>query len=115
MDNLHPGGKYSTQIASHQAELRIEEKFTDQKSVSISSLQTYYLNLDSNSGFGRNSERANTFQTKCTFCGGVDNSSEKCSTRIRQEKEKACAAGALDNSQTEQTYREKKHVYLKTT
>ena len=30
MDNFHQGGKYSTQIASHQAELRREGKFTDQ-------------------------------------------------------------------------------------
>ena len=40
LDNLHQGGKYSAQIASHQAELRREEKFTDQKSLNISSLQT---------------------------------------------------------------------------
>ena len=31
LDNSHQGGKYSTQIASHQAELRREETFTDQK------------------------------------------------------------------------------------
>ena len=30
LDNFHQGGKYSTQIASHQAELRREEKFPDQ-------------------------------------------------------------------------------------
>ena len=28
LDNFHQGGKYSAQIASHQAELRREEKFT---------------------------------------------------------------------------------------
>ena len=28
---FNQGGKYSAQIASHQAELRIEENFTDQK------------------------------------------------------------------------------------
>ena len=49
LDNFHQGGKYSAQIANHQAELRIEEKFTDQKSLNISSLQTDYLNLDSSS------------------------------------------------------------------
>ena len=32
MDNFHQGGTYSVQIASHQAELRREEIFTDQKS-----------------------------------------------------------------------------------
>ena len=29
LDNFHQGGKYSSQIASHQAEHRREEKFTD--------------------------------------------------------------------------------------
>ena len=29
LDNFHQGGKYSVQIAIHQAELRREEKFTD--------------------------------------------------------------------------------------
>ena len=47
LDNFHQGGKYSAQIAIHQAELRREEKFTDQKYVSISSLQTDYLNMES--------------------------------------------------------------------
>ena len=31
LDNFRQGGKYSAQIASHQAELRREETFTDQK------------------------------------------------------------------------------------
>ena len=30
LDNFYQGGKYSAQISSHQAELRREEKFTDQ-------------------------------------------------------------------------------------
>ena len=56
LDNFHKGGKYSAQIAIHQAELRREEKFTDRKYLSISTLQNEYLDLDSSSGFGRNSE-----------------------------------------------------------
>ena len=56
LDNFEQGGKYSAQIASHQAELRREGKFTDKKSLKISSLQTDYLNLDSSSGFGRDSD-----------------------------------------------------------
>ena len=40
LDNFHQGGKYSAQMASHQAELRIEENFTDQNVLNISSLQT---------------------------------------------------------------------------
>ena len=58
LENFHQGGKYSAQIASHQEELRIEEKFTDQKSLNISSLQTDYLNLYRSSGVGRNSAYA---------------------------------------------------------
>ena len=52
LDNFRQGGKYSAQIASHQAELSRERKFTDQKSLSISYLQTDYLNLDRSSGSG---------------------------------------------------------------
>ena len=63
LDNFEEGGKYSAQMASHQAELIREEKFTDQKSLNISSLQTDYLNIDSSSGFDRESERANDGQT----------------------------------------------------
>ena len=101
LDNFHQGRKYSAQISSRQAELRREERFTDQKSLSISSLHTGYLNLDSRSGFGRNSERANTVQTKCTFCGVVNHSAEKCFKMNRQEKEKSRVAGHSDNGRTE--------------
>ena len=73
--------------------------------MNISSLQTDDLNLDSSSGFGRNSERTNTVQKKCTFCGGTNHSAEKCFKRIRQEKEKSSAAGASDNRRTEWTSR----------
>ena len=76
LDNFHQGGKYSDQIASHQAKYRREEKFTDQKSLNISSLQTDYLNIDSSSGSSRNIEIANYVHTKCTFCGGNNNSEE---------------------------------------
>ena len=44
LDNFHQGGKYSAQIDSHQVELSREHNFTDQKYLSISSLQTDYLN-----------------------------------------------------------------------
>ena len=76
MDNFEEGGKYSAQISSHQAELRREENFPDQKSSNISSLQTDYLNLDSSSGFDKDSEMAHDVQTECTFCGGVNHSAE---------------------------------------
>ena len=64
--------------------MRREEKFTDKKSLNISSLQTDYLNLDRNSGFGRDSERAHAVQTECTFFGGVNHSAEQCFKRIRK-------------------------------
>ena len=40
LDNLHQGGKYTAKIAIQQAELRIEGKFTDQKYLSVTSIQT---------------------------------------------------------------------------
>ena len=52
LDNVHQGRKYSAKIASHQADLRREEIFTDKTYLSISYLQTDYLNLDSSSGSG---------------------------------------------------------------
>ena len=103
MDNFHQGKKHSAQIAIHQAELRREEKFTDQKYLSISSLQADYINLDSSSGCGGNIERTNTVQTNCTFCGGANHSAEKCFNRIRKEKEKSRAAGDSDNRRTDRT------------
>ena len=77
--------------------------FTDQKSLSISSIHTHYLNLDSSSVFGINIERANTVFKKYTFCGGTKHSAEKCFKKIRQEKEKPRAAGDLDNRRTGRT------------
>ena len=97
LDNFEEGGKYSAQIASHQAELRREEKFTDQKSLNISSLQTDYLNIDSSSDFDRDSERAHDVQTECTFCGGFNHSAEQCVKSVR--KEKACAVDVLSYRQ----------------
>ena len=38
LDDFDQGGKYTAQIASHQAGLRREEMFTEQKCLSISSL-----------------------------------------------------------------------------
>ena len=105
LDNFHQDGKYSAQMASHQSELRREKNYTDQKDLSISSLQTDYLNLDSISGCVRNSERANTVQIKCTFCGGANHCTEKCFKRIRQANEKSCSSGASDNKRMEQTPR----------
>ena len=52
--NFCQGVKYSAQIASHQAELRREETFTDQNILSISSLQNDYLNLYRSSSNGKN-------------------------------------------------------------
>ena len=101
LDNFHHGGKNSAHIASHQAELRREEKFMDQKSLNISSLQTNYLNLDRSSVFGRNSERAHSDQTKCTFCGGTNHSAGKCFKIIRKEKEKARAIDVSSNRHME--------------
>ena len=102
LDNFRQGGKYSAQIASQQAGLRREEKFTDQKSLKFSSLQTDYLNLDSSSSSSsRHSERAHQFQAKCTFCGGNNHSAEKHFKGIRKEKEKARAVDVTSNINSE--------------
>ena len=78
LDNFQQSGKYSAQLASHQAELRREGKYPDQKCLSISSLQTDDLNLDhSFSGSIRHNEKENSVQTKCTFCGLNNHSVEK--------------------------------------
>ena len=69
--------------------------------MNISSLQTDHLNLDTSSGFSRNSERAHDVQTKCTFCGGNNHSAEKCFKRIRKEKEKSRAVDVSSNIQME--------------
>ena len=107
LDNFHQDGKYSAQIAIHQVEVRREGNFTDKKSFSLSSFQAEYLNLDSISGCGRNIERANIVQTKCTFCGGANHLAEKCFKSIRKEKEKGYVTGDLDNRRTERTPRKK--------
>ena len=101
LDNFHQGGKYSAQIASHQAELRREEEFTDQKSLNISSLQTDYLNLDNSSGSCRDSKRSHYVQTKCSFWGGNNHSAEKCFKMIRKEKEKSRSVDVSSNRNTE--------------
>ena len=57
LDNFQQSGKYAAQLASHQAELRREEIYPDQKCLNISSLQKEYLNLDnSNSGYSRHND-----------------------------------------------------------
>ena len=38
LNNFHQGGKYVAQLSIHQAGLRREEKFTDQKYLSITYL-----------------------------------------------------------------------------
>ena len=94
LDNFHQSGKYPAQLASHQAELRREEKYHNQKCFNISSLQTEYLNIDSiKSGSSKHNEKSNSAQTKCTYCGLSNHSVEKCLKKIRKEKEKARSAG----------------------
>ena len=94
LDNFHQSGKYSAQLDSHQAELRREEKYPDQKCLNISSLQIDYLNLyNSLSVSIKHSEKANSAKVKCTYCGLNNHSVEKCFKKIRKEKEKARSSG----------------------
>ena len=101
----HISGKFSekwkiptAQLASHQAELRGEEKYPDQKCLNISSLQTEQLKLDSSqSGSSKHNEKENSAQAKCTYCGLSNHSLGKCFKRIRKEKQKARYAGTSSN------------------
>ena len=88
MDSFRRSGKYSAQIASHKAEIRREGGFTDQGYLSISSLQTDYINIYSSSGSDKNSERENLLHTKVTFCGGANHSTEKNSKGSERKREK---------------------------
>ena len=62
------------------------ENLTDQKSLSILSLQTDYLNIDNSSGSSLNNKRENLVKTKCTFCGAANHSAETCFKRLRNDK-----------------------------
>ena len=73
--------------------------------MNISSLHTDYLNLDRSSGFGTNTERANTDQKKCTFFEVTDHSAEKLFQREKKGKIKSRATGASDKRRTECTPR----------
>ena len=66
-DNFQQGGKYSVQIASHQGELRREENFIDQKSLSTSYLQIEYFNLEN---YVINDEKGKISQSSFSHCGG---------------------------------------------
>ena len=101
LDNFHQDVKYTTHIASHQTYLRREEKFTDQKYLSISYLQTHYLNLDNISESGRNNEIENIVEETFTFCRGTIHPIEKCLKKIRKYKGKYCVDGDSDRQRTE--------------
>ena len=75
LNNFYQGAKHTTKIASHHGQLRREEIF-DHKDLSVTSLRTDCLNLDSSSGYGRNNQRANHVQTKFNFCGGANHSED---------------------------------------
>ena len=109
LDNFQQSGKsgkYSAQLASHQAELRGKEKYPDQKCLNISSLQTEYLNLDSSqSGSSKQNEKENPAKAKCTYCGLTNHSLEKCLKKIRKEKEKSRSAGTSSNKNSDRPAR----------
>ena len=100
LNHFHQGRKYIAHIASHQAELR-EKNITDQKSLSITYLQTGYLGIDISSGSRRNNEGKHFVLTKCTFCGGNNHSAEKYFKKIRNYKGKSCADGNSNRQRTE--------------
>ena len=103
LDNFHQGGKYISQIESRQAELIREERYNDQKSLSITYPQTDYLNIDSSSG---HKKRENKYcSEKFTFCRGTKHYAETFILIIRKDKQKAHAVGDLYRQQTKRTPR----------
>ena len=78
VDNFRQGTKYSAQITIHQAEIRREDIFTRQISLSISSLLTEYLNLDSSPGCCK-TMREQIFSRKHLFFVEVKNHAENVS------------------------------------
>ena len=109
LDNFHQGGTYIAHIARHQVELRREGNLTYRKYLSITFLQTDYLNLDRSSGSGRNNERENIVNTKWNFCGGTNHYEDTCFKKIIKDKETHCVAGDLDRQRTE---RKTKKMFL---
>ena len=69
---------------------RVKERryFIDQKSLSISSIQIDYINIYKRSGCGRNSERANTVQTKWNLCGDANHTTENVSNGSERNRKK---------------------------
>ena len=55
LDKFHQGEKYTAHLKTHQAELRREGRLTYQDKLSVTSIRTDSINLDSSSGSGRNS------------------------------------------------------------
>ena len=104
LDKFHQGEKYTAHIAIQQAEMRREGRFIDQKSLSITSLQTEFLNIDSSSVSGKKNKGANIVKTKSTFCGG-SNHSEKKQKRKRNDREKFRTDDNSDKQRTEHTPR----------
>ena len=81
--------------------MRREGKFNDQKYSCISSLQTYYLNLERSSGSGRKNDRSDLVQEKCTFCEGTNHPTEKCFKILLKYKGKSRAASDLERQKIE--------------
>ena len=67
LENLQQGGNYYDQIIRHQAELRGEENFIRQKSLSISEFQMDDVSLEN---LVRNNESGFFSQLRFSYCGG---------------------------------------------
>ena len=104
LDNFHQGGKYCFRIASHQAELRREGNFTDQKFLSIVSLHTDFLILTAYQVVVKMVREKILYRQSVIFVE-VLTILQIFSKRIRKEKGKSRVAGDLDNRRTEHTPR----------
>ena len=101
LDNLHQVFKIF--CSNSQPPGRVKEKnvFTDQKYLSISSLQTNYLNLGSSPGFGKIVKEKTLFRKSAPFVEVLITLRKILSKRSDRKKENFRAAGHSDNRQTE--------------
>ena len=89
LNNFQQSGKYSVQLGSHQAELRREELYPDQKCLNISSIKAESLIMETVSQVLVNTmKKENSAKTKCTYCGLSNHFLENVSKRSERKKGK---------------------------
>ena len=82
LEHFKEWGRYSAQIASHQAEFSRKYNVLDKKPLYISDLQIDHLNLENSV---RSIERAFFSQLRCSHCGGSHPTEKFFKKRIKDK------------------------------